>query len=93
MGKAIVGAGKRTEAGGKRGVKPGGGRTPGLVSKVRRTILRRSLAVPGDLILVACSGGADSTALLHVLRDLGAEFSFRLAVAHFDHGLRASSGR
>ncbi|HNQ81931.1 MAG TPA: ATP-binding protein, partial [Candidatus Aminicenantes bacterium] len=68
-------------------------RTPGLVSMVRRTILRRGLAAPGDLILAACSGGADSTALLHVLHDLRTEFSFRLAVAHFDHGLRASSGR
>ena len=88
MGEALTGAGKRIAAG-RKAVS----RTPGLVSMVRRTILRRSLAVPGDLILVACSGGADSTALLHVLRDLGAEFSFRLAVAHFDHGLRASSGR
>jgi tRNA(Ile)-lysidine synthase len=45
----------------------------------------------GDVVLVACSGGPDSTALLHVLamlrRDLG-----HAVVAHgVDHGLRAEA--
>lgn len=64
-----------------------------FIAKVRRTITRRAMISSGDYVLVACSGGADSTALLHVLRELRSDFSLRLAVAHFDHGLRAASGR
>jgi tRNA(Ile)-lysidine synthase len=42
---------------------------------------------PGDRVLVAVSGGPDSTALLVAMRELG----FDLAAAHFDHALRAGS--
>lgn len=41
------------------------------------------------LILCAVSGGADSVALLHFLKDQG----FAVAAAHFDHHLRPTSGR
>jgi len=44
---------------------------------------------PGDRVLVAVSGGPDSTALLVALRELG----FDLAAAHFDHALRAGSNQ
>jgi len=64
-----------------------------FVSKIRRTIVRHGMVKPGETVLVACSGGADSTALLHVLNDLQEGLSLHLAVAHFDHGLRAASGR
>jgi tRNA(Ile)-lysidine synthase len=67
--------------------------TPALVSKVRRTLIRRGMISSGEMILVACSGGADSTALLHVLHELRTDLSLCLAVAHFDHGLRAASVR
>ena len=42
---------------------------------------------PGDRVLVAVSGGPDSTALLVATRELG----HNVAVAHFDHALRAGS--
>lgn len=42
----------------------------------------------GRLTLVGLSGGADSLALLDGLHSLG----YRLAAAHFDHGLRQESG-
>lgn len=54
--------------------------------QVEATILRRSLARPGDRLGVAVSGGADSVALLHVLRDLG----FELTILHVNHGLRGA---
>jgi len=42
-------------------------------------------------VIVAVSGGPDSTALLHLLSRLAPELDLRLEVAHFDHGVRASS--
>jgi len=44
-------------------------------------------------VLVALSGGSDSTALLHLLLGLGEDFQILIAAAHFDHGLRAGSER
>ena len=51
------------------------------------------LPVSSETVLVAVSGGADSTALLlglHELIKVG-RLSLQICVAHFDHGLRASS--
>ena len=42
----------------------------------------------GRGVLLACSGGADSVAMLRALIDVRA----RVRVAHFDHGLRPESG-
>jgi tRNA(Ile)-lysidine synthase len=47
----------------------------------------------GETVLVAVSGGADSVALLHLLRSLSTELSLTLHVLHVDHGLRADSAR
>jgi tRNA(Ile)-lysidine synthase len=47
------------------------------------------LIKPGDRVLVAVSGGPDSTALLVAMRELGFDFS----AAHFDHALRAGSAQ
>jgi hypothetical protein len=52
------------------------------------TIRRHAMARAGDRVLVAVSGGPDSVALLHVLRELASELPLELAVAHLDHGLR-----
>jgi tRNA(Ile)-lysidine synthase len=41
---------------------------------------------PADRVLVGVSGGADSTALLLALKELG----YRVAVAHLHHGLRGA---
>src|SRR5712692_6113898 len=52
-------------------------------------ILRSGLLRPENRVLVAVSGGPDSTALLVALHELG----FELAAAHFDHALRDGSER
>jgi len=61
-----------------------------LLAHIRRTCAAYGLLAPGATVLVAASGGADSTALLHALVRLGAEMSLRLEVAHLDHGLRGA---
>jgi tRNA(Ile)-lysidine synthase len=58
-----------------------------LVSRVVRTIRRQRLFMQGDTLVVALSGGADSTALLDLLSRLP-EYNLRLIVAHLNHCLR-----
>jgi tRNA(Ile)-lysidine synthase len=65
------------------------------VARVRRAVAtaadRRGVIAPGEHVLIACSGGPDSTALLDALARLAPPRRWRLSVAHVDHGLRAGS--
>lgn len=47
----------------------------------------------GERIMVAVSGGADSVALLHLLRGLSPILRLELMVVHLDHGLRGGVSR
>ncbi len=58
--------------------------------RVRQTIERHRMAVAGDRLGVAVSGGADSVALLLLLCDVAAEAGLVLSVAHFNHHLRGA---
>ncbi len=55
---------------------------------VVRRALRAARLERGDTLLVAVSGGADSTALLATLHALAHEHALALHVAHLHHGLR-----
>jgi tRNA(Ile)-lysidine synthase len=55
-----------------------------------RNFFRRRPLARGEKILAAVSGGPDSTALALGLADLRQELDFRLALAHYDHGLRSA---
>ena len=48
---------------------------------------------PGDRVLCAVSGGADSMYLLSRMLELGAERGFSVLCAHFDHGMREASAQ
>ena len=62
-----------------------------LEQQVRRTIARYDMLRPGERVLVAVSGGPDSTALLSILHRLAPEMNLELHVAHLDHGWRAAA--
>lgn len=61
---------------------------PCLIKSVSRLIQEQELIVPGDRVLVAFSGGPDSTALSDILKQLREEINFQLALFHLNHGLR-----
>lgn len=62
-----------------------------VIATARRTLRERSLVEPGAHVMVACSGGPDSTALLHALGQLRTDVGITLCAASIDHGLRAES--
>jgi tRNA(Ile)-lysidine synthetase-like protein len=55
---------------------------------VRRALVRGGIA-RGSTLLVAVSGGADSTALLCALARVSGAHALSLAACHVDHGIRA----
>lgn len=61
-----------------------------LQAEIVRT-LRDAGVRKGDRVGAAVSGGADSTALLHLLVEVGADEGIALHVVHVDHGLRPES--
>lgn len=62
-----------------------------LLEKAQKTIQEYGLLKKRDKILIAYSGGADSTALLHLLLELREKWSFVLFLGHFNHKLRQSA--
>ncbi len=63
-----------------------------LAARVRRAVRRHDLWPPGAPVAVALSGGSDSVALFHLLRDLQAQGDVRLAGAiHVNHQLRGDA--
>jgi tRNA(Ile)-lysidine synthase len=63
-----------------------------ILSRVRRTIREHQLAQPTTRVLIALSGGSDSVALLHLLRELDHAGELSIAgLAHFNHQLRQAA--
>jgi len=64
-----------------------------LIAHVRALAPADGAPAPGDHVVVAVSGGADSVALFDALHTLAPECGWRLTLAHLDHGLRPDSGQ
>jgi tRNA(Ile)-lysidine synthase len=64
-----------------------------LILAVRKTLQKYDMVQPGDRVVVAVSGGADSVALLHALWAIRMDFHLSLVVAHLNHGLRPEGER
>lgn len=58
---------------------------------IRRTVRTHELWQPGQTVLLACSGGRDSMALLALLRLLEPSLGHGTAVGHVNHGLQQDS--
>jgi len=63
------------------------------IDKIRKTIEKFKLIEKGDKIIVAVSGGADSTALLFLLLRLKGHYDLKLYIAHLDHMIRKPGQR
>ncbi len=59
-----------------------------IVKKVRATIVDQHLFSRGETVVVGVSGGPDSLALLHILREVAPDLAVQLHVAHLNHRLR-----
>ncbi len=61
-----------------------------LLSRLQGADRRYRLLAGVRTVLVACSGGPDSVALLHLLSTRREDLGLRLGVAHLNHGLRGA---
>lgn len=61
-----------------------------MIKKVKQYIESHSLLRSGDTVLLACSGGPDSLALLHILQSLRSTYGIELVAAHVDHMIRGA---
>ena len=59
-----------------------------MLNKLRTFVREQDLISPGDCVVCAVSGGADSMALLWALYLLKEEWDLDLSAAHFNHHLR-----
>jgi len=60
-------------------------------ASIEQSIERDGIIRRGEHVVVACSGGADSVALVHALATVRKPMELRLTLAHVNHGTRASA--
>ena len=65
--------------------------TPTVRAALRHAVARTDALRAGRRLLVAFSGGQDSTCLVHALAHLAGTLGFGVVAAHVDHSLRATS--
>jgi tRNA(Ile)-lysidine synthase len=61
-----------------------------MYKKFKENILNKKMAAPGDAIMVALSGGADSVCLLSLMKKLGDDIGLEISAVHVNHMLRGA---
>lgn len=64
-----------------------------MLNKVAAALRRQEMVSPGDTVICAVSGGADSVALLFAFYLLKEKLGIRLEAAHFNHNLRGAESK
>lgn len=64
-----------------------------MLNKLTAFVRQQKMLVPGDTVICAVSGGADSVALLFALYLLKEKLDIRLEAAHFNHHLRGEESQ
>lgn len=64
-----------------------------MLQTVSKYIEKHKMILPGQRIVVGLSGGADSVALLHILKRMQETMYIELFAAHVNHGLRGQAAR
>lgn len=59
-------------------------------AKIFEFIQKHTMLSPGDTVLAALSGGADSVCMLHILLELSEQLGITVAASHFNHMLRGA---
>ena len=62
-----------------------------LTESIIKTIQKHNMLSPGDHVLAAVSGGADSVALLYGLLEVKEAFSLTVSACHVNHNLRGDA--
>lgn len=60
-----------------------------FIQELLRYVRAKAFFSPGDRVLLACSGGLDSTVLVHALSRVARMLAVELIVVHVDHATRA----
>lgn len=64
-----------------------------MLNKLSAFIRANRMIEPGDTVICALSGGADSVALTFAIKLLSEVWGFRIAAAHFNHHLRGAESQ
>ena len=59
-----------------------------MIERVKKYIRENQLLEAGSMVVAGVSGGADSVAMLHILKSIQKEFGFSLEAVHIHHGIR-----
>ena len=64
-----------------------------MLNRVTATVEKYGLLEKGDSVIVALSGGADSTALLSILVSLKEKYNLSVYAAHINHNIRGEEAK